>query len=35
MPPEKTEASMAGMWGILALLAVGGGGYYMYRRSKR
>jgi hypothetical protein len=35
VPPEKTEASMAGMWGILALLAVGGGGYYMYRRSKR
>jgi len=34
-PPEKTEASMAGMWGILALLAAAGGGYYMYRRNKR
>jgi hypothetical protein len=33
--PEKQEASMAGTWGILALLAVAGGGYYMYRRNKR
>jgi hypothetical protein len=39
LPPEseseQSEASTAGMWGILALIAVAGGGYYMYRRSKR
>jgi hypothetical protein len=35
LPPETTEAGMAGMWGILALLAAAGGGYYMYRRYKR
>lgn len=33
--PEQTEAGMMGMWGILAMLAVAGGGYYMYRRYKR
>jgi hypothetical protein len=34
-PPEHREASMMGLWGILALVAVSGGGYYMYRRYKR
>jgi len=33
--PEGTESGMAGMWGILALLAAAGGGYYMYRRYKK
>lgn len=33
--PEKQEASMAGVWGILALVAAAGGGYYMYRKNKR
>ncbi|SRR6185295_307308 len=33
-PPEHRESAMMGMWGILALLAVGGGGYYLYRRYK-
>ena len=33
-PPGRSEASSMGMLGILALLAVGGGGYYMYRRYK-
>lgn len=35
LEPKKTEAGMAGMWGILALVAVAGGGYYMYRRNKK
>jgi len=40
-PPPPTsgsganDASMSGMMGILALVAVAGGGYYMYRRYKR
>jgi hypothetical protein len=36
-PREGTpgEASMTGVWGILALLAAAGGGYYLYRRYKR
>jgi hypothetical protein len=33
--PEHRESSMMGLWGILALVAVGGGGYYLYRRYKR
>ncbi len=33
--PERAESSMMGLWGILALVAVGGGGYYLYRRYKR
>jgi hypothetical protein len=32
--PEHRESAMMGMWGILALVAVGGGGYYLYRRYK-
>jgi hypothetical protein len=31
----KTEASMSGMFGILALVAVAGGGFYMYRKYKK
>lgn len=37
-PPEepvKHEAQAMGLFGILALVAVAGGGYYLYRRSKR
>lgn len=34
-PPEHKESAMFGVWGILALVAVGGGGYYLYRRYKR
>jgi hypothetical protein len=34
-PASETRSSqMMGVWGILALLAVGGGGYYLYRRYK-
>lgn len=33
--PEHRESAMMGLWGILALVAVGGGGYYLYRRYKR
>jgi hypothetical protein len=32
---QQQSAATMGMWGILALLAVGGGGYYMYRKYKR
>ena len=35
LPPESHESAMFGVWGILALVAVGGGGYYLYRRYKR
>lgn len=35
LEPERRESSMMGLWGILALVAVGGGGYYLYRRYKR
>jgi len=35
VPMQPQSASMAGTWGILALLAAAGGGYYMYRRYKR
>ena len=34
-PPQTTEAGTMGMFGILALVAVAGGGYYMYRRYKK
>jgi hypothetical protein len=34
-PAADSEASMSGMLGILALIAVAGGGYYMYRRYKK
>jgi hypothetical protein len=34
-PPEQHESAMFGVWGVLALVAVGGGGYYLYRRYKR
>jgi len=33
--PDHRESSMMGLWGILALVAVGGGGYYLYRKYKR
>lgn len=33
--PDHRESSMMGLWGILALVAVGGGGYYLYRRYKK
>lgn len=39
VPPSdgqgNSEASMTGMWGILALVAAAGGGYYLYRRYKK
>jgi hypothetical protein len=34
-PPHQDEASMMGTWGILALIAAAGGGYYLYRKYKR
>ena len=33
--PDHREASMMGLWGILALVGVAGGGYYLYRRYKK
>jgi hypothetical protein len=33
--PTTQASSTSAMWGILALLAVGGGGYYMYRKYKK
>jgi hypothetical protein len=33
--PTTHASSTSAMWGILALLAVGGGGYYMYRKYKK
>lgn len=33
--PEHRESSMMGLWGILALVAATGGGYYLYRKYKK